>query len=119
MAAFASTDVTVVVTDRKVIGTKKIVTGTIAFGDGALTYGTGGVPLPAITSFGLIRSLDALEINGSNVVATEFLLRYDKTNHKIALYLYDGASAGKATFEQAAAGFTPAARTYNFTAWGW
>jgi hypothetical protein len=119
MAALASTDVTVVISDKKVIRTKRIVTGTIAFGDGALTYPTGGVPLPAVGILGLVRNVDSFEIDGSNVVATEYLLRYDKTNHKLAMYLYDGASAGKATFEQAANTYTPAARTYNFTAIGW
>lgn len=119
MADLTASDVTVTVTARTNIGKRRIATGTIAFGNGALTYPTGGVPLPAIGSFGLIRNLESFELDGSNVVATEYLCRYDKTNHKLALYLYDGASAGKATFEQAAGTYTPAARTYNFTVIGW
>ena len=119
MPAIASTDIAVVITSRVVAGRRKTVVGTIAFGDGSLTYATGGVPMPVIARLGLSRNLDSMEIVGSNVVAAEYLERYDKTNHKLALYYYDGASAGKAALEQLANAATPAARTYAFVVRGW
>jgi len=118
MAAFASTDITVVVTERRVIETIKEVVGTIAFGNGALTYATGGVPLPAIGAFGFVRNISDLNISGINGLTTDYLARYDKTNHKILLYEEEAAAAGGPLLE-CDGSEAPAARTYNFRATGW
>ena len=117
MAAFIASDVTVAVVDRKVIGTKHMVVGTMAFGGGP-TYPTGGIPLPAIASFGMIRNIDDLNISGLNGLTTDYMTRYDKTNHKLSLFEEEAAAAGGPLLE-CDTGEAPPARTYNFVAWGW
>jgi len=116
MAAFASTDVTVVVVERKIIGGRRMVVGTMAFGNGALTYPTGGIPLPAIGAFGFVRNISDLNVSGLNGLTTDYLARYDKTNHKLSMF-ENAAAAG--AFPECDAAEAPAARIYNFTAWGW
>lgn len=119
MVALASTDVTVTVTERKRGGSGvKIHFGTLAFGDGALTYPTAGVPMPAASSFGFDREIKDISITGINGLTTEYHTRYDKTNNKLLLYEEEAVAAGGPLLEADTAE-APAARTYNFVAWGW
>lgn len=117
MAAFASTDVTVVVVERWWEGIKLHSRGTIAFGDGALTYATGGVALPAIAKFGMRRGIDVLDIVGLNGLTTDYVTRYDKTNHKLQLF-QDNTNYAGGTLRETPTSETPAARTYQFYAIG-
>lgn len=118
MAAFASSDVTVTITTRGIVGRKKQIMGTIAFGNGALTYASGGVPLPAISAFGMSRNIDELNVWGITSIANDYLVRYNKADHKLLMYEEESTAAGGPPPE-CDASEAPAARTYNFTAYGW
>ncbi len=118
MAALASTDVTVTITQRWREGKKRKTRGTIAFGDGALTYSTAGVPLPAIGSFGMQRQLDSLHVFGVNERTTDYMLRYGPADHTLLMYEEEAAAAGGPLLECDVAE-APAARTYSFEASGW
>jgi len=86
MADLASTDVTVTcnLTDMERIGKLRENFIAIAFGDGALTIPTGGgVPLPAISKFGMnsfIKSLRVVEGDGP------YKFTYDSANHALVVY---------------------------------
>lgn len=62
MADLAASDVTVTINARKIHGDRRYVDVTIAFGDGALELPTTGVPLPALSAFGLIKKLDYINL---------------------------------------------------------
>lgn len=119
MADLASTDITIAITEKGRTGKKRWSRGTITFGDGALTTPAAGVPLPAIAQFGFARQLDTLQLFGINGKTTDYLLRYDKTNHKLLMYVsHDTAGATKLPMDTDAAQ-APASRAYNFYAMGW
>lgn len=118
MAAIASSDLTVTVTEITRIGKKKMVRGTVAFGDGALTYSTAGIPLPAITSFGFIRQMDTLNLFGINARTTDYMTKYNKSAHKVQLFEEEGTAAGGPLLE-CDTSEAPPARTYDFVATGW
>lgn len=85
MTAIASTDITVTVTDRYIHGNKRYAEISIAFGNGTLTYPSGGVPMPAFSSFGMLRNLEDLFLSDAGN-ANGLIYKYDKTNHKILIY---------------------------------
>lgn len=94
MADLESTDVTVslVAQDREFVGIGKVMTfPSIAFGDGAKTYPTGGVPMPAISAFGMKKEVKRMHFeqpaNGNSY-------HYDKANNKIRIFT---ATATEAT----------------------
>jgi hypothetical protein len=62
MADLAASDVTVTINDRRIEGDRRYNDVTIAFGDGALELPTTGVPLPSISSFGMERFLDSINL---------------------------------------------------------
>ena len=117
MAAFAASDVTVAITDQSIAGGRRHVIGTLTFGDGALTYPTGGIPLPAIASFGMPRSLKSLSVTGVNGLTSDYMTRYNPVTHKLLLYEEEAEAAGGALLE-ADTSEAPAARTYHFVAIG-
>lgn len=84
MADLASSDVTVVLSERRIVGKKRRNILTITFGDGAKTYPAGGVPMPTFGSFGMTRQLDFLNVLDDS--AGPFLVKYDKTNNKLRFY---------------------------------
>lgn len=99
MAAITSADVTVTVNagDREIAGGgafKNITLASIAFGNGSLTYPTGGVPLPAISAFGLHKGIDAAILIPPS--GDGYTYKYDKTNHKILIYA-QGITTGSTT----------------------
>lgn len=57
MTDLAASDITVTINSRKIRGSQREVDVTIAFGDGALEIPTTGVPLPAISKFGMVKEL--------------------------------------------------------------
>ncbi len=118
MGALTAADVTVVVTETTRVGKKKLLHGTIAFGDGSKTYPTAGVPLPAISSFGLLQQLDVLMIFGINELTTDYVYRYNKSAHKLLMYEEEATAAGGPLLE-CDTSEAPAARTLNFFAIGW
>lgn len=118
MAALASTDVTISITKDHILGKQRRIIGTITFGDGSLTYPTGGVPLPAYTSFNFKRGIDTLSIHGVNGLTTDYMIQYDKTNHKLLMYEEEATAAGGPLLE-CDTSEAPAARTYLFEAAGW
>ena len=87
MAALASTDVTLTVTEvanfvRRIPPLVKI-----AFGDGALTYPSGGVPLPTTpASWGLRGVLNYIVLVDADD-ATGIVWKYDYVNKKLRGYL--------------------------------
>ncbi|MBU2549027.1 MAG: hypothetical protein KKB20_11475 [Proteobacteria bacterium] len=88
MADLTSADVVVVVQppDRDVghgALMKNLTLARITFGDGALTYPAGGIPLPGIGSFGFLRQLQFVAIQGA---ADGFVYKYDPDNHKLKIF---------------------------------
>ena len=119
MTALASTDVTVVVTERGRLGKKRWSRGTITFGNGALTYPSGGVPLPAIAQFGFDRQMDTLKVFGVNERTTDYLVQFGPANRTLLMYVsHDTAGATTLPMDEDNTE-APAARTYSFYATGW
>lgn len=119
MADLAASNVTVVIQHRNIANRKRNIAGTIAFGDGVLTYPVGGVPLPTIGNFGFYRQMDTFLIigyPGGGVV--QFAPWWDATNNKLQLFAETTVAANQPLIELTNAA-TPAAETYQFTAWGW
>ena len=86
MPDLVAADVTVTVEERNLEGKKKRNRVKIAFGDGAKTYPSGGVPLPAISTFGMVRSLDYLLMIETDD-AQGIVWKYDKDNKKMRAYI--------------------------------
>lgn len=119
MVALAAGDVTIAVTKKKRGGSGlKIHFGTLTFGDEALTYPTAGIPLPTYASFEFIRNIEDIQITGVNGLTTDYHTQYDKANNKLLLYEEEAVAAGGPLLE-ADTSEAPAARIYNFIAWGW
>jgi hypothetical protein len=118
MAALTAADITTVISDRRIVGKRKVVRGTIAFGDGALTYPTAGVPLPALSVFGFIRSMDRFEVFGVNERTSDYSVKYGPANRTLLMYEEEAAAAGGPLLE-CDTSEAPAARTYSFVAEGW
>jgi hypothetical protein len=109
MAAFAATDVTVTIvrggSETFAAGQKRTVV-TIAFGDASLTYATGGVPMPAVTAFGMGSAIDIMMIQ--QPVSPLLQYRYDKANNKMVILDEDNTSG---ILAELANGTAPAAVT--------
>lgn len=119
MADIASSDVTITVEKRTIVGKQRRNRVKIAFGNGALTYPSGGVPMPAASSFGMVRNLDYLTIFDEND-ASGIMWKYDKDNLKLRGYEFDyPAVAEGAAVELDAASDAPAAQTLYAEAVGW
>jgi hypothetical protein len=120
MAALGAANFTITIQDVRLMGRKRRVTGLLAFGDGASTYSTGGIPLPGFASFGFYRQMDELYLDGVNGLATDYLPTPINDNTKLQLWCsHDTAGVTKLPFDEAAATEAPAARIYQFEAWGW
>lgn len=118
MAAILAANVTVVVTERILQGTKRLTYGTLAFGDGALTYSTAGILLPTFASFGFWRQMDILNIFGVNARTSDYLPSWVKTTNALQLWVETTVATDQQLIE-ASGTAAPAARTYNWDAWGW
>lgn len=102
MAAITAADVAVAVSpqNRDIAGAaafKNMTLASLTFGNGSLTYPTGGVPLPAISAFGLHKAIEFAAIE--QPPANGFVYKYDKTNHKIKIFtqgVLTGATAAAA-----------------------
>jgi hypothetical protein len=119
MAALTAASWTAVVTSRWIAGGKKHTQGTLALA-GTDTYPDGGIPLPVIGVFGMERDCN-LVIYGVDPAAgtvSDYMPRYDKTNHKLFLFEEEAAAAGGPLLEADTAE-VPGPRTYNFHAFGW
>lgn len=105
MADLTASDVTVALQHRLITGEPKRrqATATISFGDGAKTYPAAGVPLPAVSAFGFVRSLDRLTlVDPAN--ANGLLYKYDAANRKVRIYnptQQTGAAGNRAAIELA------------------
>ncbi len=120
MAAILAANVTIAALEVRLVGRKRRVTGTLAFGDGALTYSTAGIPLPAISSFGFYRQMDTLKIIGVNALTSDFLPSWVSSTNKLQLWVsHDTAGVTTLPNDEAPAAAAPAARVYQFEAWGW
>jgi hypothetical protein len=120
MAAILAANVTIVISEVRLMGRKRRVQGTLAFGDGALTYSTAGIPMPAISSFGFYREMNELKIFGVNARTTEYLPSWVKATNTLQLWVsHDTAGVTTLPMDEAPAAAAPAARTYDFEAWGW
>ena len=82
MALIEHTDVTVTVTERQIHGRKKTNRGTISFGSPILGQPPGGIPLPALSAFGMIRQLDTLVIGAEEGDGAELYI-YNSTSNKL------------------------------------
>lgn len=115
MADLASTDVTVTLAagaphNPRIENGKKKCLVSIAFGDSTLTYPSGGVPMPAYTSFGMVRNLETL-VSIDQGSDNAFTVKYDHANQKVRLF--EGGN------ELVAATDAPPAMTIVAEASGW
>lgn len=67
---------------------RNIVHATLTLGDGATTYPAGGIPL-TIAKLACPRQVDSIVLEDS---ATTNLVKYDKVNKKIRIYVQDGTT---------------------------
>ena len=87
MADLTASNVTVTLNSRDIerLGLGKMVSfPTMAFGDGALTYPAAGIPMPAIGHFGMKKVITRVFIEQP---ANGFVYHFDRTNHKLRIYL--------------------------------
>ena len=84
MADLAASDVTITINSRKVHNDRRYCDVTIAFGDGSLNLPTTGVPILAITSFGMTKKLDYVNLY-QNVDAAGHSWYIDTPNSVIKL----------------------------------
>lgn len=117
MAALTAASWTVVITDRKIQNGYKRIVGTLALA-GVDTYPTGGVPMPTVGNLGFVRNCDRVELVGQPAATTQYMSRYDKTNHKMQLYEEETVAAGGPLLECDVAE-VPGPRTFDFVAEGW
>lgn len=120
MVALAASDVTITITEKRISGGKRHTWGTLLIA-ATNTYPDGGIPLPTKDKFGFVRQIDELHIFGvdpTTGTVSDYMVRYDKTNHKLFLYEEEGVAAGGPLLECDTAE-VPGARTYNFRAIGW
>ena len=120
MAALTAASWSLTVSEKRISGGKRHVYGTLALA-GTDTYPDGGVPLPTKDKFGFVRQIDTLHLFGVDATAgttSDYMTRYDKTNHKLFLYEEEAVAAGGPLLECDTAE-VPGARTYNFHAIGW
>lgn len=113
MADLAATDVTVAIVHKDLTQRRRLNLVTITLGDGSKTIPAGGVPLPALSKFGIHSDLQLFFTN-ANVCGLP--VDYDKTNHKLVYWMgnYD-ASDGPLI---AATGQTPASHVLRALAYG-
>lgn len=67
---------------------RNIVHATLTLGDGASTYPAGGIPLSGAL-LGCPRQVDSITVEDS---ATTNLVKYDKVNKKLRIYVQDGGT---------------------------
>lgn len=118
MAALTAASWTLVITKAVRLNRTRVVEGTLAI-PGTDTYPAAGIPLPTKEKFGFRREIRSLEMWGDNVQATMYGWKYDKTNHKLLLYVsHDTAGATTLPMDEEDAAGVPGARTWNFRAEG-
>jgi hypothetical protein len=99
MADLASTDVTISITTRKTLPGIRLNFVSVAYGDSTKKYPAGGIPLPALSTFGLPAGvLWDLQLTDQ---IDGYVRKYDKANHKLRIFQ--------------SAGFTPAGTITNGT----
>lgn len=119
MADLTADDVTVTVEEQRRGGPGvRANTVKIEFGDSTDTYPAGGVPLPAKESFGLVHSLDTLEIVDSDD-SSGWVFKYDHENQKLRMYEIDMSQTGDNQLVEADSGSdAPAAHTLYAITYG-
>jgi hypothetical protein len=113
MADLTANDVTVAIVHKDLTQRRRLNLVTITLGDGAKTIPAGGVPLPALSKFGLHSDMQLFFMNPT---ASGLPCDYDKTNHKLVYWMgnYDAADGPLI----AATGQAPAAHTIRALAYG-
>lgn len=117
MAALTANSWTVTITERHIHHKERVVRGTMEI-PGVDTYPTGGIPLPAISAFGMIRNLEKLIVFAHDSLTTSPHASWDKTNAKLQLY-GDAATGADASLPQLPNTATPGPRVFRFEAIGW
>ena len=113
MADLTAADVTVALVHKDLTQRRRLNLVTITLGDGAKTVPAGGVPLPALSKFGMHSDLQLFFMNPN---VSGLPADYDKTNHKLVYWMgnYDAADGPLI----AATGQAPAAHTIRALAYG-
>lgn len=118
MAALTAASWTVAISERHIHHKERVVRGTLALA-GVDTYVTGGIPLPAIGLLGMIRNIDRLQVVGQEPgPVSQYVLSYDRINHKLQLFEEEGAAAG-GPLPECDTAEVPGPRTWRFEATGW
>jgi len=87
MAYLAAANVTVTLAQKDIVPlgmSKKMVFPSIAYGNGVLQYPALGIPMPAISYFGLKRAIERAFIEQP---ANGYIYHFDRTNHKLRIFL--------------------------------
>ncbi len=92
MAHFVAADVVVAILSKGVVGKKRRTYGTITLATTSATYDNpGGIYLPALTSFGFLKSIDNIFLSkdlstAGTLVSDTSIFKYDKTLHTIRVF---------------------------------
>lgn len=84
MAAIVAGDLTYTISKRVRVNQMSMVSANIAFTTSTQTYPATGVPLPAISKFGLKKAIDF--VNVMSTPGDGYVVKYDKTNHSLRIY---------------------------------
>ena len=86
MAYLAAANVTVTLTPQTqdFFGARRVSFPTVAFGNGVLQYPALGIPMPVIGYFGMKKEIERVFIEQP---ANGFIYHFDRTNHKLRIFL--------------------------------
>ena len=119
MADLVAADVTITIDERWIHNKKRYSEIQIAFGDASDTYPAGGVPMPAYSSFGMIRNLEDILLSDA-ASGDGLVYKYDKTNNKIRIYEGNYADTGDGPLVELDSGSdAPAAAVLKGVCRGW
>lgn len=122
MAAIGTGHFAVTISRRVIMGKARMVLGTLTLTGGSDTYSTGGMPLPAISSFGFVKRMDALIIYGGLGTETvSYEPRYTgSSTHKLQIYAsHDTAGSTTLPMDEQDTSEAPGTRVWYFVAFGW
>lgn len=121
MAYITAADLTTVLKEEFVAGGKRYIIGTLEI-PATLKYPNGGIPLPSVAKLGMARQVDTFMVFGvdpTTGTVADYSTRYDKTNHKLFLYVEEATAAGGPLLEAIDNSEAPGDRIYDFLCIGW
>ena len=119
----AASDITVTLNETLIKGKQREVRCTVLLGTGGNTYPAEGIPMPTGSSFGMVRSMDYLNIYDSAATGPIHLMwKYDQTNNSIRGYTtteHTSTATGVMGFQEIATGVVVTTKQWEAIALGW